>query len=57
MQATDCDREHAEMALNACDGHCKTAIVMILTGVDSDTAKALLQQNKGYIRPAIAERS
>jgi N-acetylmuramic acid 6-phosphate etherase len=57
MQATDCDREHAEMALNACEGHCKTAIVMILTGVDSDTAKALLQQNKGYIRPAIAERS
>ena len=57
MQATDCDREQAEMALNACEGHCKTAIVMILTGVDSDTAKALLQQNKGYIRPAIAERS
>ena len=55
MQATDCDREQAEMALNACEGHCKTAIVMILTGVDSDTAKALLQQNKGYIRPAIAE--
>ena len=57
MQATDCDREQAEMALNACEGHCKTAIVMILTGVDSDTAKVLLQQNKGYIRPAIAERS
>lgn len=57
MQATDCDREQAEMALNACEGHCKTAIVMILTGVDSDTSKALLQQNKGYIRPAIAERS
>ena len=57
MQATDCDREQAEMALNACEGHCKTAIVMILTGVDSDTAKALLQQNKGYIRPAIAECS
>ena len=57
MQATDCDREQAEMALNACEGHCKTAIVMILMGVDSDTSKALLQQNKGYIRPAIAERS
>lgn len=57
MQATDCEREQAVVALDACDGHCKTAIVMILTGVDSDTAKALLQQKKGYIRPAIAERS
>ena len=57
MQATDCEREQAVVALDACEGHCKTAIVMILTGVDSDTAKALLQQNKGYIRPAIAERS
>ena len=57
MQATECDREQVEVALDACDGHCKTAIVMILTGVDSDTAKALLQQNKGYIRPAIAKLS
>ncbi|MEC6796444.1 N-acetylmuramic acid 6-phosphate etherase [Photobacterium sp. S4TG1] len=57
MQATDCDREQAEAALDACAGHCKTAIVMILTRVDSGTATALLQQNKGYIRPAIAERS
>ncbi|PST91527.1 N-acetylmuramic acid 6-phosphate etherase [Photobacterium sp. NCIMB 13483] len=55
MQATECDREQAEVALDACDGHCKTAIVMVLTGIDSETAKALLQRNKGYIRPAIAE--
>ncbi|MEC6907554.1 N-acetylmuramic acid 6-phosphate etherase [Photobacterium piscicola] len=57
MQATECDREQAEVALDACDGHCKTAIVMVLTGIDSETAKALLQRNKGYIRPAIAELS
>ncbi|WP_297483679.1 N-acetylmuramic acid 6-phosphate etherase [uncultured Photobacterium sp.] len=55
IQATECDRKQAEAALDACGGHCKTAIVMILTGVDSDTAKVLLQQNKGYIRSAIAE--
>ncbi|MEC6823318.1 N-acetylmuramic acid 6-phosphate etherase [Photobacterium piscicola] len=55
MQATECDREQAEVALDACDGHCKTAIVMVLTGIDSETAKALLQRNNGYIRPAIAE--
>ncbi|MEC6830276.1 N-acetylmuramic acid 6-phosphate etherase [Photobacterium toruni] len=57
MQATECDREQAEMALIACNGHCKTAIVMILTNVDSHTAKTLLEQNNGYIRPAIAELS
>lgn len=57
MQATDCDRKQAEAALDACAGHCKTAIVMILTGVDSNIAKDLLQQNKGYIRPAIAKLS
>ncbi|MEC6814627.1 N-acetylmuramic acid 6-phosphate etherase [Photobacterium toruni] len=54
MQATECDREQAKMALIACNGHCKTAIVMILTNVDSHTAKTLLEQNNGYIRPAIA---
>ncbi|SMY17394.1 N-acetylmuramic acid 6-phosphate etherase [Photobacterium aquimaris] len=55
MQATDCEREQAEIALTASNGHCKTAIVMILTGVDVVTATALLQQNNGYIRSAIAK--
>ncbi|PSU25668.1 N-acetylmuramic acid 6-phosphate etherase [Photobacterium phosphoreum] len=57
MQATECDREQAEIALTACNGHCKTAIVMILTGIDNVAATALLQQNKGYIRAAIAKNS
>ncbi|MCP4956530.1 MAG: N-acetylmuramic acid 6-phosphate etherase [Photobacterium aquimaris] len=55
MQATDCEREQAKIALTASNGHCKTAIVMILTGVDVVTATALLQQNNGYIRSAIAK--
>ncbi|SMY36392.1 N-acetylmuramic acid 6-phosphate etherase [Photobacterium malacitanum] len=55
MQATDCKREQAEIALIASKGHCKTAIVMILTGVDVVTATALLQQNNGYIRSVITK--
>ncbi|ERT13824.1 N-acetylmuramic acid 6-phosphate etherase [Photorhabdus temperata] len=54
MAATECDRAQAEQALVACDGHCKTAIVMILAGIDAQQAKALLEKNHGFIRPAIS---
>ncbi|PHM38909.1 phosphoheptose isomerase [Xenorhabdus mauleonii] len=53
MAATECSREIAEHALNACGGHCKTAIVMILSGVNAEEASALLAENQGFIRPAI----
>lgn len=53
MQATDCSREEAEIALNACNGHCKTAIVMLLTQTDATTAKALLAKHHGFTRQAI----
>lgn len=52
-QATDCSAEDAEAALNASQRHCKTAIVMILTGLDSEQAAALLAKNHGFIRPAL----
>lgn len=51
--ATDCPREEAEEALLQSGGHCKTAIVMILTGTDADHARSLLAKNNGYIRQAI----
>ncbi|BET95323.1 N-acetylmuramic acid 6-phosphate etherase [Xenorhabdus sp. TCT-1] len=54
MAATECSREMAERALNACGGHCKTAIVMILSGINAEEAKALLAENQGLIRPAIS---
>ncbi|KER02674.1 N-acetylmuramic acid 6-phosphate etherase [Photorhabdus temperata] len=54
MAATECDRAQAEQALVACDGHCKTAIVMILAGIDAQQAKALLEKNHSFIRPAIS---
>jgi len=53
MEATDCSREEAETALSESGNHCKTAIVMILTGVDAEQAKDSLQQHKGFIRQCI----
>ncbi|PHZ59982.1 N-acetylmuramic acid 6-phosphate etherase [Photobacterium leiognathi] len=48
MQATECSREEAEQALTQCNGHCKTAIVMLLAGVDAQTAADLLAKNNGF---------
>lgn len=53
VEATDCSREEAEIALVACNGHCKTAIVMILAGLGADEARELLGQKQGFIREAI----
>ncbi len=50
MQATECNREEAEQALTQCNGHCKTAIVMILAGADAQTAADLLAKNNGFTR-------
>ncbi|PQQ36358.1 N-acetylmuramic acid 6-phosphate etherase [Photorhabdus luminescens] len=54
MAATECNRKQAEQALTECDGHCKTAIVMILAGVSAQQAKALLEKHHGFIRPTIS---
>ncbi|MCW7550039.1 N-acetylmuramic acid 6-phosphate etherase [Photorhabdus sp. APURE] len=54
MAATECNREQAEQALAECDGHCKTAIVMILAGVSVQQAKVLLEKHHGFIRPTIS---
>ena len=55
MQATECERATAEQALAQCQRHCKTAILMILSGVDAQQATQLLAQNKGFIRQALAK--
>ncbi|MER2471097.1 N-acetylmuramic acid 6-phosphate etherase [Photorhabdus laumondii] len=54
MAAAECNREQVEQALTECDGHCKTAIVMILAGVSAQQAKALLEKHHGFIRPTIS---
>ena len=55
MQATECERATAEQALAQCQRHCKTAILMILAGVDARQATQLLAQTKGFIRQALAK--
>lgn len=52
-QATDCTPEEAELALNACQRHCKTAILMVLSGLSANEARALLNKNNGFIRQAL----
>ncbi|UBX50681.1 N-acetylmuramic acid 6-phosphate etherase [Providencia alcalifaciens] len=53
MEATECDRQSAESALQQCDRHCKTAILMILSGLNADEARQLLAKNNGFIRTAL----
>ncbi|WP_025123497.1 MULTISPECIES: N-acetylmuramic acid 6-phosphate etherase [unclassified Serratia (in: enterobacteria)] len=53
VEATECSPEEAEDALNQCQRHCKTAIVMILGGLSAPEASAVLSKNKGFIRQAL----
>ena len=53
MEATECDRQTAESALQQCDRHCKTAILMILSGLNADEDRQLLAKNHGFIRTAL----
>lgn len=53
VEATDCDAETAARALKACEGHCKTAIVMVLGQLSATQATQLLQDNGGFIRQAL----
>ena len=47
--ATGCDDATATAALEACQYRPKTAIIMILCGVDADTAKAMLEKADGRV--------
>lgn len=53
VEATGATTEQAEQALNACDRHCKTAILMILADIDAEQAKQRLTQHSGFIRAAL----
>ncbi|MGE1560241.1 N-acetylmuramic acid 6-phosphate etherase [Pantoea septica] len=55
MQATDCDEAGARRALAACDGHCKTAILMLLADIDAEEARARLKRHQGFIRRALQD--
>lgn len=47
VEATGASKEEAERALNACDRHCKTAILMILADLDAEQAKSRLAAHNG----------
>jgi N-acetylmuramic acid 6-phosphate etherase len=53
MQATDCTVEQASRALSEANNQAKLAILIILTGLDADSASALLSKENGYLRQAI----
>jgi N-acetylmuramic acid 6-phosphate etherase len=53
MAATGCTREAAADALAAADNHAKTAIVMILCGVDAAQAGQRLTDHHGFVRGAV----
>jgi len=56
MAATDCCQAQAEQALLQADNHCKTAILMFLSGDDVKTAQQKLSEHNGFIRQALADR-
>ena len=51
--ATGEDELVVKDALSKCDYHCKTAIVMLLLGLDCEKAKELLESANGHIAKAI----
>ena len=55
MEAGGCTRAVAKAALEACNHNCKTAVLMVLTGLDAWKAHDLLAQNNGFIRVAMQE--
>lgn len=55
MGATDCDHDTADIALKQTNNNTKEAIVMILLGVDQNTAKQKLANADGFIRKAVEE--
>ncbi|HHF3122425.1 TPA: N-acetylmuramic acid 6-phosphate etherase [Vibrio diabolicus] len=53
VEATGASKKEAERALNTCDRHCKTAILMILADLDAEQAKSRLAAHNGFIREAL----
>ncbi|HED3851578.1 N-acetylmuramic acid 6-phosphate etherase [Enterobacter soli] len=55
MEAGGCTRAVAKAALESCNHNCKTAVLMVLTGLNAWNAHELLSQNNGFIRVALQE--
>lgn len=53
MMATECTREQAAEALEACHQHVKGAIAMLLLDCDATAAEAALDEAHGHVRAAV----
>lgn len=53
MMVTGLNYEEASALLSKAGGHVKTAIVMVLAGIEADEARKRLQENDGFVRGAI----
>lgn len=56
MAAAEVDAEAAAKALDEANGHCKTAIVMLLLGISAAEAKQRLEETNGFVRQAIQKK-
>ena len=54
MLATDADAADAARALNDVDGSVKAAILMLVTGLDPNTATMLLATHDGFLRETVS---
>ena len=54
MQATECDKTIAEQTLTIAEQNAKLAIMILLSGLEKDEARALLEKEKGRLRKALA---
>lgn len=55
MAAAECSRAEAKAALESCHHHCRTAILMVLTGLDAWRARDLLAENHDHLRLALQD--
>ncbi|MNP78489.1 N-acetylmuramic acid 6-phosphate etherase [compost metagenome] len=55
--ATGANEADIEEAFTGADGHVKTAIVMLMAGVDATEAQHRLDLANGFVRSAIAKPS
>lgn len=57
MQATDCTNQEAKTTLKETDYDAKLAILMILTGLDKESATEQLKAKQGYLRKVVIDQA
>ena len=57
MEVTGTDYATAQKALECADGSAKTAIVMLVKGINREEAVALLKENDGFLRRMLENSS